>query len=152
MTDRWIVIPRWDDFQHYKDRDPVWIKTFTRQMRDDAYLQLTLSQRGLLHDIRLLYAESNGVLTERRLRHRVGTNKATTRHLRRHLETLETLGWIAFDASEPLPKRQSKRHKGLSEPVENLRTLKKPCPECQLELSPVSWLDHMRNVHNQEIA
>lgn len=47
---RWIIIPRWDEFQH---RDaartyvPTWIKNYVRQVeRDGDYLRLSLAQRG----------------------------------------------------------------------------------------------------------
>jgi hypothetical protein len=62
MSERWrIEIPRWDDFQHYKDRTrPTWIKDYTKQIDDEAYLELSAAQRGLLHDLRLLCAMSAG--------------------------------------------------------------------------------------------
>lgn len=59
----WIV--RWRDFQHYKpnrDRGPAWIKTHTAQLHDERYLRLTNRQRGLLHDLRMVFATTRGRL------------------------------------------------------------------------------------------
>jgi hypothetical protein len=50
-TSRWIWIPNWDDFQHYRDRRPTWIKNYLELLNKDEYLDLTLPQRGLLHGI-----------------------------------------------------------------------------------------------------
>jgi hypothetical protein len=60
--DLWIVVPNWDKFQHYKDRDPVWIKLFTELRNKDEWRHLTLAQRGLLVSIWIEYAAANGQL------------------------------------------------------------------------------------------
>jgi hypothetical protein len=57
--ERWIVIPKWDQFQHYKDRDPKWIKNYNSLLSDDIYLDLTGHQRAVLHGLWLSYAASN---------------------------------------------------------------------------------------------
>jgi hypothetical protein len=59
MADRYIVIPKWDDLQHYKNVDrPAWIKSYTKLLNDHRYLELTGNQRALLHGLWLLYAMS----------------------------------------------------------------------------------------------
>lgn len=77
-----IVIPRWDGadgFQHYKDRDPKWIKVYTRLNSDDDYFELSYHLRGVLLGIWLEYARSGRQLTGtplalgRRLGHRITT-------------------------------------------------------------------------------
>jgi hypothetical protein len=106
---RWIVIPNWDGddgFQHYKDRDPIWIKNYRRLLNKDEYLELSFHQRGILHSLWLAYAASNRQLIDntstlnRQLGHRV------TRH---DLETLNHAGFIRFSASKPLAQRKRKR-------------------------------------------
>ena len=98
-----IHIPRWDDFQHYKDRDPPWIKTYRSQLDNDIYLDLTFAQRGLLHDLRLLYLMTHANVTadarklSRRLNGRV-TNA--------QLAALNDAGLIVFGASRPLAQRR----------------------------------------------
>src|SRR5262245_751608 len=102
--DRWIVIPDWDEFQHYKDRAPLWIKTYTRLLHDDAYLDLDIAARGILHGLWLLYADLDGVVSESRARailapsgthrgsHRVHTGNIS-RAYRRHIESLNDAGF-----------------------------------------------------------
>lgn len=58
-----IRIPGWEKYQHYKDRDAPWIKTYTRLLHDDDWLTLTGHRRGVLLGIWLMYASSNGRLT-----------------------------------------------------------------------------------------
>ena len=63
MKDEWIGIPNWDGpegFQHYSDRDPIWIKNYTRLLSHDGYRDLTMNRRGILHGIWLAYASSAG--------------------------------------------------------------------------------------------
>lgn len=100
----WIVIPNWDGptgFQHYKDRNPKWIKNYTELMSDEDYLALTLAERGVLHGLWLEYASSRRALPRntssltRRLGQKV-TNK--------QLERLNHAGFIGFSASRPLAK------------------------------------------------
>lgn len=102
MSTRWIVIPKWGEFQHYSDRDPAWIKNYKSQLHDDDYLKLTLTQRGALHGIRLLYAASDEKL--------LGDTRALSRKLNGRItnETLKALnhaGFIRFSASKPLASR-----------------------------------------------
>ena len=33
--DGWIVIPNWEKFQHYTDRNPPWVKLYTELNRRD---------------------------------------------------------------------------------------------------------------------
>ncbi len=111
MTDaQYIRIARWGEFQHYKDRDPKWIKNYTRLLSDDAYLKLTLTQRGVLHGIWMEYARSAGELPgststlSRRLNQKV---------LKRTLDSLVQAGFIELVASshkeEPASPEVEKR-------------------------------------------
>jgi hypothetical protein len=102
---RWIVIPGWDRFQHYQDRNPTWLKTYVELLHDEAYLGLTLSARGLLHGLWLEYAASRGQLPgdtarlSRRLRVKV---LSTT------LESLSEAGFSEIVASKPLAHTRSR--------------------------------------------
>lgn len=101
MKERWIVIPRWDEFQHRdmaRSSVPPWIKNFTKLMHDDAYLGLTGHQRAILHGVWLEYASARRQLAlstvslSRRLNLRVTTA---------HLEALNDAGYIEFSDSRP---------------------------------------------------
>lgn len=55
----YIYIPNWTGFQHYKDQtSPAWIKCYRRLLSDDAYLALSLADRGLLLNVWLLCSDA----------------------------------------------------------------------------------------------
>lgn len=110
-TSQWIWIPHWhaDDehagFQHYKDRDPVWIKNYRWLLRDDDYLDLTVSQRGLLHGIWLAIASTgNGRLrySLESLKRQLGLRKPFRLA---HLDPLIQAGFLDIRASKGLAER-----------------------------------------------
>ena len=113
--DRYIVIVGWEKFQHYKDRDPVWIKNYTRLTHDDAYIALPLSTRGVLHGLWLEYASAGQVLSESVASRRLVRSESDARHWKRHLERLNHAGFIRFRASRPLAQRKKKRKKDLAD-------------------------------------
>ncbi len=98
--EQWIVIPKWEDFQH---RDaarvvvPTWVKTFTKLLSDSDYLDLSGHRRAVLHGLWLEYARSTRRLRldtlslSRRLALRVTTAD---------LEALNHAGFIHFSASK----------------------------------------------------
>lgn len=129
MTDQWIVIPNWDGdeehegFQHYKDRDPIWIKNYRALLSKEEYICLSFHVRGILHGLWLEYAASNRQIRDntltltRRLGQRVST---------RDLKSLSDAGLIEFSASAPLapcyPRIKIKSKKKIlsaDAPVEN---------------------------------
>lgn len=106
MKRRWIVIRNWDHFQHYKDRAPSWIKDYTEQLDDHAYLALTFHQRGVLENLRLQYARSRGCLP---LDLKMLNRKLAGDMKMESLEALKRAGFIQFTASEPVPFRSASR-------------------------------------------
>jgi replicative DNA helicase len=108
----YIEIPRWDDFQHTdatkRGRDPIWIKTYTRLLSDDAYLALTPVQRAVLHGLWLDYARSGRKVPENtsKLSRRLGL-----RVTKRTLEALEQAGFLQLcqDTVTPLSILEEKR-------------------------------------------
>jgi hypothetical protein len=106
--ERWIVIPNWSRFQHYADRDPLWLKVYTALLSNEDYLGLSFHARGVLHGLWLEYARAHGQLLgstsaiSRRLGDRVST--AT-------LESLNHAGFIEFSASRPLALARSREKK-----------------------------------------
>jgi hypothetical protein len=113
MSERYIVIPNWDRFQHYKGQErPAWIKVYTHLLHDDAYLGLTMAQKLTLHGLWLVYAESgcrvrlSTASLQRQLGHRVTSET---------LNSLKHAGFVDF-ALEPLysnssPRREEKNKK-----------------------------------------
>lgn len=101
----YVWISRWSDFQHYKperDRPPAWIKAYTKQLDDDTYLELTGTQRAILHDLRSAFARSHGKLAAdtRRLSARIGLQVTS-----RTLERLNHAGFIELLSRETLDQR-----------------------------------------------
>lgn len=108
LSEQWIVIPKWDGgkgtegFQHYKDRDPIWIKNYRELLAHDDYRDLSFHLRGILHGLWLAYAASNRQLRvnpkslSKRLGHTVKTQD---------LERLNHAGFITFAASKPRARR-----------------------------------------------
>lgn len=102
--DQWLVMDRWDDFQHpdaMRSGVPPWIKTYTRLLSNDEFLTLSHHLRGVLLSLWLEYATArrqlrdNTVALSRRLGHRVTT---------RDLEALNHAGFVHFSASKPASK------------------------------------------------
>jgi hypothetical protein len=89
-----IVVPRWDKFQHYKDRNPTWIKLYTELETKDEWLDLTYAQRGMLVTIWCAYATHRGRLRVRNL-----TIGGAQRRSYVHLQALSDAGWIQVRAS-----------------------------------------------------
>ena len=56
------MIPNWERFQHYQDRDAPWIKLYVRLNSDDDWLSMSTALRGVLTTIWLEYARSDGQL------------------------------------------------------------------------------------------
>lgn len=131
MSERWIVVPNWEKFQHYKDRNPAWIKLYTELQDKDEWLDLSLRLRGMLCGIWLLYAKSGQQLgaSPARLGRMLGESTVRVRDL----ERLESAGFITFSASKPLAQIKSKRQRKRSaftsredQPVDNSADNGKP--------------------------
>jgi hypothetical protein len=99
MSEQWIIIPGWDKFQHYPDRDPLWIKNYRALLTDEDYLGLPEGTRAVLHGLWLAYASSDGQL---RLDTRSLSSRLRLRVTKLQLERLNHAGWIEFAASKPL--------------------------------------------------
>jgi len=103
----WIIVPKWDRFQHYKNRKPAWIKVYTDLLENPHYLNLSMASKGLLQVIWCAYAAENGqirVTDVARFCHRSATIV--------QLESLYHAGFIAFSASKPLaPNKEVEKEK-----------------------------------------
>jgi hypothetical protein len=96
-AERWIIVPNWERFQHYRDREPTWIKLYLELRNRDDWRSLTLAERGLLVSLWIEYAPSRGLLSTRSLPSRVAQ-----KNLRRALDSLVAAGFIELSASKPL--------------------------------------------------
>jgi len=122
--ERWIVIARWDEFQHRdmaRSTVPPWIKNLTRLLSDEAYLTLTPNRRALLHGLWLEYARTRRQLPENTLSL---SRRLAMKVVSRDLEALNHAGFIHFSASNPAGKvagleveRERAKSKSLQEPL-----------------------------------
>lgn len=101
--DQWIVVLNWDKFQHYKDRDPAWIKLYTSLLHNADYVSLSPTCRALLTGLWQLYAVSHCQL-------RVSDCARALRMTCRaeHLKRLSDAGFIELRASRPLALARSR--------------------------------------------
>ena len=103
MSDNgWVVVRNWHRFQH---RDAMrsaehgvipWIRTYTRLLHDDSYIDLTMTQRGALHILWSLYAASDGQLSVTRVSQRGPLSVS-----RKLVDSLNDAGFIDVCAGKP---------------------------------------------------
>lgn len=55
-----LYVKNWEKFQHYKTRNPPWIKLHRLMLDDHAFMMLALASRGLLMLLWILASEGNG--------------------------------------------------------------------------------------------
>ena len=128
--ERWIIVRNWERFQHYKDRDPYFIKLYTELQHDHNWLALTGHQRAVLVGIWLEYASARCQLPldtaslTRRLALRVSS--AT-------LEALNHAGFIEFSSRAALEIARSQE-------VEEEKQVKDlPLPLPVVQYVPLGW-------------
>jgi len=59
MTTRHLTVKHWNEFQHYKDRNPPWIKLHRAVLDDYRFLALPDASKGHLM-LLWLFASQNG--------------------------------------------------------------------------------------------
>lgn len=97
MTDEWIIVPNWERFQHYKDRDPTWIKLYTELRNRDEWRHLTLAARGLLASIWIEYVAASGQLRPSDI-----PSLTLQKVPRKTFDSLIQAGFIVLSASKPV--------------------------------------------------
>jgi hypothetical protein len=56
----YLQIKNWSEYQHYKKRNPPWIKMHVRILNDRDFMSLSLASKGLLMLLWILGSENNG--------------------------------------------------------------------------------------------
>ena len=115
--ERWIIVPHWNRFQHYTDRNPPWIKAYTELLHNDDWLALTDAQRGVLLTIWLEYAASSGVAKVSKI-----ARSVLSKNLQRNLEALNHAGFIQLSASKPLALARSRETETEKRRIKNERS------------------------------
>jgi hypothetical protein len=102
MSGGYIVMRNWDTFQHYKDRNPTWIKTYTELLSDDAYLELSGHRRAILHGLWLAYATARCQLSDDT---RILTRRLNLKVTTLDLKSLNDAGFLTFTDIKPISPR-----------------------------------------------
>jgi len=100
----YLVICHWARFQHYKDRNPPWIKNYTELLSDEAYLELSGHRRAILHGLWLEYARSHCRLP---VDTRILTRRLNLKVTMADLAALSHAGFTATSDSAPQAPRPS---------------------------------------------
>jgi len=93
----WIVVPKWEKFQHYSDRRVLWIKVYTELLENPKWLALSMASRGLLVTIWCAYAAENGRIRVKDVAHFCHRSSSFYQ-----LEALSHAGFIDIAASSLL--------------------------------------------------
>lgn len=72
-----LAVRNWDEFQHYRDRDPLWIKIYGRLLDDAEFLALPEAAQAQLVKLWLLASRCKNRIHDNRsfLRHALHTNR-----------------------------------------------------------------------------
>jgi hypothetical protein len=164
----WIVIPNWEKFQHYSDRDPPWIKLYPKLNSKSEWCELSTAARGMLTTIWCEFARSSGHLPLSKAMQLCGKSARS-----KHVEALVQAGFIQLSASRPLALARSREstsylreEKSAGAPArEEPRAAPAPeerkapaagetvCPRCGIDRkTPDKLRDHLANVHDEFAA
>lgn len=107
---QYFSISNWKEFQHYKDRNPPWIKLHNQLLDNYEFEQLTDATKGHLLCIWMLASRTNNKLPldQSWIKRKIGANSPVD------LKTLESSGFIELqdmehDASKPLVSEEERR-------------------------------------------
>lgn len=104
--DDWIIVPNWDRFQHYSDRNPPWIKVYMSLLSNAEFLDLSMPARGLLVTIWLAYARNSGQLRVKVVRKFCRSTRGFMH--KSQLDSLLSVGLLEISASKPLAPKKEK--------------------------------------------
>lgn len=111
--DDWIIVPKWSRFQHYHDREPVWLKVYTKLLSDPSFLGLSFAARGLLVTIWLAYCRANGQLSIR------DCDRVCDKRLSYpQLKALYHAGFVEISASKPLALARAREEEETEREIE----------------------------------
>lgn len=89
-----LVPKNWDKFQHYKDRNPPWIKIHKAQLDDPDFMSLSLASIGLAQLLWLLASESKDGSFDASMRNLVFRLRKTETEIRKLVTPLINSGFF----------------------------------------------------------
>ena len=159
MSKPYLMVAKWNDYQHYKDRRPIWIKFYVDILHDPKLLELPIPTRLLWDQLLLLAAErSNVIPNDPELIMKL--TRIPLSDCREGIQQLLKGRWIkettgvrraskpASKVARPEVEKSRNTYRGKSTPQTNPSPTRK-CPQCNVQLpTGVTVLDHMRNAHD----
>jgi hypothetical protein len=96
LNDRFFKIRNWKKFQHYKQRNPPWVRLYRDLLRDRAYQSLSDTCRSHLVGLFLVAGYTDNHIPEDQtwLRHELCTKVAID------LKALAASGWIEYETQD----------------------------------------------------
>ena len=102
----YLEVKNWKEFQHYKDRDPLWIKLYRKLLADYAFSRLQDASKAHLMLVWLLASESEGRIPNdpEWVAKRIGATSPVD------LNLLVEAGFLAVDRrKQPASERRAER-------------------------------------------
>lgn len=123
----YLRVRNWERFQHYKDRNPIWVKFYVELLDDMQIRALPLPTRFLLDQLLLLAARQNNAIVKNSeaIANLIGME---VEQVREGIEQLLQIKWLSQTNT---PRRASKRASKLlakSLPRERERERNPPTP------------------------
>jgi hypothetical protein len=84
----------WSNFQHYKDRNPPWIKLHKNQLDKPAFMSLSLASVGLANMLWLLASETKDGVFDASMEHLTFRLRKTEREIKTNLKVLIDKGFF----------------------------------------------------------
>jgi hypothetical protein len=120
---RILSVKNFEQYQHYKDRMPPWIKLYRSIYNDREFMRLTIESRYLYIGLLVLFSECNNRLAEDLdyIAHRLAmpVNKINLEPLMLREENGEQRGFLLVEG-EPVPVRQESKQKPVRTAVPSL--------------------------------
>ena len=160
MSKPYLRITKWNDYQHYKDRRPIWIKYYVDILYDRKLVELPIPTRLLWDQLLLLAAERGNVipndpeLIAKLVRIPSPDCREGIKHLVKGRWLSETNGIRraskpASRVARPEVEKNIKNYRGGKSNTNSTEPQGSWCPECEARLAPgLSLSDHLRNTHN----
>ncbi len=145
-------VKNWSSFQHYKNRNPPWIKLHVQILNDEEFMDLSPSSKALLMLIWVLAPENDGVVdcSPKALQWRLRWKPALQQ---RDIDKLLKPGWlIPVDASEmpEIVEPKKREPKPSAADVEIPAELRRLVPPFRPTWE--DWLDFRTKVLNKPVS
>lgn len=134
---RYLRVKKFDDFQHYKDRNPPWIKLHRSLLDDYEFARLPDVQKAHLMLIWLYASHHEGRIPDdpKHIASKTGARKPPD------LKALSQAGWLI---EEPRPEPEAEGETASKPPDDSAQSASDTLASCKQDASNVLALAHSR--------